>query len=90
MAIVPNKSRPVPTVMRNVQYDDTVEPDIHLSTVNTDKLALFQFNLAQRTTDDRGNPDTETVFSNPVSSNLVAVTHGGDSLTHNGEVVTHA
>jgi len=90
MAIVVNKSRPAVTNVRNVQYDHTNEPDVHLSTANTDKLALFQFNLAQRTADDRGNPETKTVYFDDITINPDAVTYNGDIVTHNAEIVTYA
>jgi len=89
MAIVINKSRPVPTIMRNVKYDHTNEPDARLSTVNTDKLALFQFNLAMRTTDDRGNPGTGVVYFDSIDLNPDAVTYNGSIITHNAEIVTY-
>jgi len=94
MAIVVNKSRPAVTNVRNVQYDHTNEPDVHLSTANTDKLALFQFNLAQRTADDRGNPETGVEYDAEGENSVGLVTHNSglpsNQVTHNGEDVSYA
>lgn len=84
MAIVVDKARPVATRNQAVDYAIS-EADIHLSTVNTDKLALFQFNQMMRATDDLGLPDTGIVFP----AGEVQVTHNGQLIYYGGDWVTY-
>jgi len=91
MAIVINKSRPVKSSnpLRHVEYA-TSTVDIHLSTTNTDKLALFKWNQAHSATDGRGVPDTGIDFDsggNEIPANTV--TYNGDPVEHDGEYVTY-
>jgi len=91
MAIVQNKSRPVVSSdpLRHVDYAASTV-DIHLSTSNTDKLALFAFNQTHPATDGRGNPDTGIDFDsggNVIPADVVTVQ--GVPLEYNGEYVTH-